>query len=38
MKDINKYVTKYGRSKAELLQKTDDESESESDIDFDFDY
>ena len=36
MKDLNKYVAKYGRSKAELLQKTDDESESESDNDFDY--
>lgn len=31
MKDLNKYVIKYGKSNAELLEKTDDESESESD-------
>lgn len=42
MKDLDKYVSKYGKSKAGLLQKTDDEneleSESEPEIESDSDY
>lgn len=38
MKDLNKYVIKYGRSNAELLQKTDNESESSNESDSDSDY
>lgn len=36
MKDLNKYVAKYGRSNAEFLQKIDDEYESESGSDSDY--
>ena len=36
MKDLDKYVVKYGKSNAELLEKTDDESESESESDSDY--
>ena len=42
MKDLDKYVSKYGKSKVELMQKTDDEneleSESEPEIESDSDY
>ena len=36
MKDLNKYVIKYGKSNAELLEKTDDENESESESESDY--
>ena len=36
MKDLNKYAIKYGKSNAELLEKTDEDSESESDSDSDY--
>lgn len=36
MKDLNKYVIKYGKSNAELLEKTDDENESESESKSDY--
>lgn len=36
MKDLNKYVVKYGRSNTELLEKTDNESESSSESDSDY--